>query len=184
MARRRIKRVCILSEALQPHAIGVTAYEPFAISELGGTPAVGMTKTEFTVRLENIGGTGTKTHRLLLQWSGEKAFYGKPPGQETQMTELGTCAVACAVLWHYTGRWVKETTTRGQRFDYWLYDETRKFGMEVSGTQSSEPNEMQERHQQKRRQLLSYGSDGGYVVIVGFARKEIILSYHEPEEAA
>jgi len=99
------------------------------------------------------------------------------------MTEWAACGIACAVLWHYTEQRVLTAAKKGERFDYWIGDDAAEKGMEVSGTLSDDADEMWERHRQKRRQLLSYPSDGGYVVIVGFARHEIIFSYHAPEEA-
>jgi len=55
--------------------------------------------------------------------------------------------------------------------------------MEISGTLSEDAGEMQSRHREKRAQLFSSLTVGGYVVIVGLARREIILSYHAPLEA-
>ena len=180
---RRTKRVCILAEALRPHSIDATMFEPFVIAELGGTPKAGVQTTEFVVTLHNVDSAGTRTHLLLVEWQGAHALRGQPPVQQTVMTEWAACGIACAVLWHYTGLRVLMATKRGERFDYWIGNDTAQQGMEISGTLSEEAGEMQARHQQKRTQLLSYPSDGGYVVIVGFTRREIIISYHAAEES-
>ncbi len=52
----------------------------------------------------------------------------------------------------------------------------------MSGTQTGETSEMQERHRKKHSQLFSSLPVGGYVVVVGLARREIIFSYHAPKE--
>jgi len=122
MAQRRIKRMCVLAEALEPHPIGATIFEPFVASGLGGTPDTGTQTTEFTVTLENIGTERTRTHRLKLQWHGANALPQPYPIQEYVITEWAACGIACAVLWHYTGWRVLTTARTGEGFDYWVGD--------------------------------------------------------------
>ena len=181
MAQRRLKRVCVLTEALQPHPIGATIFEPFVVAGLGGTPDSEMQTTEFTVTLENIGTAGTRTHRLQLAWRGANALPEPYPVQEYTRTEWAACGIACAVLWHYTGWQVKLTADVGDGFDYWVSDGEQLQGMEVSGTLSEAAGEIQRRHGEKQAQLFSTQNVGGYVIIVGLARREIILSYHTQE---
>lgn len=183
MAQRRIKRVCILAEALKPHPIGATIFEPFVATGLGGTPDTGTQTTEFTVTLENIGMAETRTHLMSLQWEGALALPQPYAVQQELRTELAACGIACAVLWHYTGLRVWDSGKKGQGFDYWIGDERQEQGMEISGTILEVSGEMQKRHREKREQLFASYKVGGYVVIVGLARREIILSYHAPEEA-
>ena len=128
-AQRRIKRVCILAEALRAHAIDATVFEPFVISGLGGAQGVGTETTEFVVTLENIGAAGTRRHRLRLQWSAEKALQGASPMQSRVMTEWAACGIACAVLWHYTGQRVLYNAEEGQGFDYWCFRLCRSAAM-------------------------------------------------------
>ncbi len=158
-------------------------FEPFVIAQVEGTPDSGTQTTEFAVTLHDIGRAGIRTHRLRIEWQGANALRGQHPVQEKVMTEWAACGIACAVLWHYTGQWVRTAAQISEGFDYWVTDGVRQKGMEVSGTLSGEASEMQERHREKRGQLFSSRPVGGYVVIVGFARHEIILSYHTPEEA-
>jgi hypothetical protein len=182
--QRRTEPVCVLAEALRPHSIDATVFEPFVVAGLGGTPGVGTETTEFTVTLQNIGTAGTRTHQLQLRWQRENTLQGSSPVQERVVTEWAACGIACAVLWHYTGQRVLYSAGEGQGFDYWVGDEKQEQGMEISGTALEEASEMQRRHREKRDQLFSSLSVGGYVVIVGLARREIIFSYHAPEEAA
>lgn len=183
MALERTKRVCLLREALKAHVIDATVFEPFVIAGMGGTPDSTTQTTEFTVTLQNIGAAGTRTHRLRIQWQGANALQGGLPVQGRVVTEWAACGIACAVLWHYTGLRVEMTARDGEGFDYWIRDGSEIFGMEVSGTQSEEKSEMQGRHREKQAQLFSELFVGGYVVIVGFSRREIIFSYHAPQEA-
>ncbi len=115
--------------------------------------------------------------------AGRNALQGRSPVQDRVVTEWAACGIACAVLWHYTGLRVWTAAREGEGFDYWIGNDSQLRGMEVSGTQSEEASEMQGRHREKQEQLLSELSVGGYVVIVGFARREIILSYHATQGA-
>lgn len=184
MAQRRIKRECLLAEALQPHEIETTLLKPYTIAELGGTPGNGRQTTEFTVTLENIGASGARAHSLRLVWDGTDAMRRLSPAQGRPVTEMAACGIACAVLWHYTALRVEMAAQWGEGFDYWVTDGEERCGLEVSGTQSEDAGELHRRHREKCEQLMSSLPVGGYVVVVGFARREIVLSYHAPEEAA
>ena len=184
MAQRwRTKRVCLLSDALRAHSIDATVFEPFVIAGLGGTPDSKVQTTEFSVTLQNIGQSGLRTHRLRIAWQGANALQGSTPVRGDAITRWAACGIACAILWHYTGLRVWTAAQEGEGFNYWVGDTPQRRGMEVSGTQSEEASEMQGRHREKQAQLFSELSVGGYVVIVGFSRREIILSYHAPQEA-
>jgi hypothetical protein len=100
------------------------------------------------------------------------------------MTEWAACGIARAVLWHYTGQRVLYSAEKGQGFDYRVGNDTEEKGFEISGTRSEEAGEMLDRLREKRGQLFSSLPVGGYVVIVGFARRALIFSYHAPEEEA
>jgi hypothetical protein len=182
VARQKTKAVCVLADALQGHGIDTTILEFVTIAEIGGTPSAGTEQTEFAVTLENVGEAGMQTEHLLIEWQGIKALHGEPPMQGRPMTEWAACGIACALLRHYTDFWIRSTARYGEGFDYWVTNGKRQQGLEVSGTQSQDADEMQERHREKRRQLFSEEQVGGYVVVVGFARREIIVSYHEAEE--
>lgn len=55
-----------------------------------------------------------------------------------------------------------------------------EYGLEVSGTTK---DDVESRHRAKVRQLQEnpYGVDG-YVVVVGFAKREVIISFHRFQE--
>lgn len=183
MARRKTTSVCVLADALQGHGIDATVFEPFVIAEIGGTPSAGTEQTEFAVTLENVGQSRTRTERLLIEWRGSSAFRGRSPMQMREMVEFAACGMACAVLRHYTDFGVRDTAEVGEGFDYWVTNGKQEQGLEISGTLSEAASEMQERHREKRAQLFSELAVGGFVVIVGLVRREVIVSYHESEES-
>jgi hypothetical protein len=183
MAQKNTKRVCVLEEALQPHLVNAPAFMPFVIGALGNPQAVGTQTTEFTVTLENMGQNGVTMERLRLQWQGGTITAPRPPTHSRGMAELAACGIACALLWHYTGLRVLAAAEFGQGFDYWIGTDTEQQGLEISGTQTDDESELRDRHREKCHQLFSVLPVGGYVIVVGFARREVILSYHEPKEA-
>jgi hypothetical protein len=80
----------------------------------------------------------------------------------------------------YAGLHVREVAGNGDRFDYWVDDGEREYGLEVSGTTTYD---IETRHRAKVRQLREnpYGVDG-YVVVVGFTTRKIIFSFNRFEE--
>ncbi len=70
----------------------------------------------------------------------------------------------------------------GDRFDYWVRQGTQELALEVSGTLAPD---LEARHREKLRQLQDnpYGADG-YVVVVGFATRRVIFSFHALEEGS
>jgi hypothetical protein len=68
----------------------------------------------------------------------------------------------------------------GDRFDYWVDDGQREYGLEVSGTLT---DDVEARHRVKVRQLLEnpFGVDG-FVVVVGLANRRAICSFHRIQE--
>jgi hypothetical protein len=71
---------------------------------------------------------------------------------------------------------MREVSGDGDRFDYWVDQEEREYGLEVSGTTTTD---LEARHRMKVRQLREnpYGVDG-YVVVVGFDTRDVIFSFH------
>src|SRR5713101_2292055 len=62
------------------------------------------------------------------------------------ITEWAACGAACAVVWRYAGLRVREVAADGDRFDYWVDDGAREFGLEVSGTTT---DDVETRHRTK-----------------------------------
>ena len=75
---------------------------------------------------------------------------------------------------------VRQVAGDGDRFDYWVDDGRYEHGLEVSGTTR---DDLETRQRAKVRQWRDnpYGVDG-YVVVVGFATREAIISYHRFQE--
>jgi hypothetical protein len=74
------------------------------------------------------------------------------------------------------GKLLLFTAQEGDRFDYWVGNNERQWGLEVSGTIDED---LYPRHRAKIRQLLSnpFGVDG-YVAMTKFSTRESIFSFH------
>ena len=96
------------------------------------------------------------------------------------MTEWAACGVACAIMSLYAKLRLRSVAADGDRFDYWVGDGQHEYALEVSGTIT---DDIEARHRIKVRQLLEnpFGVDG-FVVVVGFATRSAILSFHRFEE--
>jgi hypothetical protein len=167
-----------LSNLRHDHLIGAGIFLPFVISRLR-TEADEL-GTTLTVRLRNLTQTGEQQGQLRLTWLPADLPAQSLGVQERTVTEWAACGVACAVVAVYAGLQIREVTMTGDRFDYWVTDGERDYGLEVSGTLTEE---VETRHRAKRDQLLEnpYGVDG-YIVVVGFATREVIFSFHRFEE--
>jgi hypothetical protein len=99
---------------------------------------------------------------------------------ERVITEWAACGVACVVIAFYAGLTVREVAADGDRFDYWVDDGQYEYGLEVSGTMGTA---LDTRHRAKVRQLCDNPYDvDGYVVVVSFATRHVILSFHRCQE--
>ncbi len=169
-----------LEEIARDHRIGAAVFVPFAIVRLSGN--TGATEATLTVRLRNVGEAGEARRSLHLSWPAERAPVQPLAVQERTVTEWAACGVACAVISFYTGLRVREVAADGDRFDYWVDNGEREYGLEVSGTMTED---LEVRHRAKVRQLCEnpYSVDG-YVVVVGFTTREVIFSFDRFEEAS
>jgi hypothetical protein len=102
-----------------------------------------------------------------------------PPIQAHIITEWAACGIALALVPLYIPYRVLEVAQSGERFDYWLGEAVRAFGLEVSGTIQGD---LDARMQIKRRQLKRnpYRS-AGYVCVVGFEQQQVRLSFYQDE---
>jgi hypothetical protein len=134
------------------------------------------TESVLRVRLRDIETPGPRERSLRLFWNIESDPPRPLAVQEHTITEWAAVAVACVVLARYAARRVRAVAVQGDRFDYWLTDGDKDFGLEVSGTQEED---LEGRHREKVRQLRAnpYGVDG-YVAAVRFATAEALLSFH------
>jgi hypothetical protein len=88
----------------------------------------------------------------------------------------------CVVLAKYTSLRLRAVALQGDRFDYWVTDGQRDYGLEISGTIEED---LEGRHRDKVRQLLAnpYRMDG-YALAVRFAVPEVLFSFHRFGEQA
>jgi hypothetical protein len=162
------------------HRIGAEVFVPFAIVRLRGD--ANTTEPTLTVRLQGIDKAGQTSRTLRLWWSADSAP-AQPLGvSERTVTEWAAYGVACIVVSLYAGLCIRQVTADGDRFDYWVDDGEREYALEVSGTTMTD---VEARHRAKVRQWQEnpYGVDG-YVVVVGFATREVIFSFNRFEEQA
>jgi hypothetical protein len=167
-----------LEDIALDHKIGVGVFIPFVIARLQGEEQA--TEVVLTVTLRDVDNAGDRQKQLRLFWA---SFSGpsQPLGvQERTVTEWAALGLACVVLARYTTIRVSQVAGDGDRFDYWVSDGEREYGLEVSGTMT---DEVETRHRIKVRQLREnpYGVDG-YVIVAGFAGYNIICSFHRFEE--
>jgi hypothetical protein len=162
----------------QIHAIGAALFVPFTIVRLcGETSAI---DTTLTVELRNFGDFSPPQRTLHLSWS-SASIPTQPLGvPDRVITEWAACGIACVVMTLYTGLTVRAVAAEGDRFDYWVDDGQYDYGLEVSGTLGAD---LDTRHRAKVRQLCDnpYGVDG-YVVVVSFASRRVVLSFHRCQE--
>ena len=167
-----------LADIGQTHAIGAALFVPFTIVRLcSESPA---TDTTLTVELRNLGDVSPSQRTLHLSWSSASAPTQPLGVPERVITEWAACGVACVVMALYTGLTVRAVAAEGDRFDYWVDDGQYDYGLEVSGTLGGD---LEARHRAKVRQLCDnpYGVDG-YVVVVNFTTRRVVLSFHRCEE--
>jgi hypothetical protein len=167
-----------LEDIARDHPIGAEVFVPFAVARLRGDQEI--TEATLTVTLRNLGNAGEEQRTLRLSWAVESAPSRPLAVQDRTVTEWAACGVACAMMSLYTGMRVRQVAGDGDRFDYWVDDGKYEYGLEVSGTTR---DDLETRHRAKVRQWRDnpYGMDG-YVVVVGFATRETIISYHRFQE--
>lgn len=167
-----------LEDIDRTHRIGAALFIPFIILRLQGDRET--TETTLTVTLRDIGDTSEAHYTLHLSWSPESVPTQSLAVPERVITEWAACGIACVVVALYAGLTVREVTADGDRFDYWVDDGQYEYGLEVSGTMGVD---LATRHRAKVRQLCDnpYGVDG-YVVVVSFATRNVILSFNRCQE--
>ncbi len=171
--------VLLLDSAFVTRPVNTYIFAPFLVARLVEHPDVQYEKLEYLVTLQDIGSEGTRTVPLVLTWTQAMVPAIPLAAQKEYITEAAAYGLAFAVLTHFTRAVLVDVAERGDRFDYIVAVDGVRYGLEVSGTQMEDLPSLRERHALKIRQLLdSPYSWGGYVVVVGFARREVILSYH------
>lgn len=167
-----------LEDIALDHRIGAGVFVPFVIARLQGEEHA--TEVVLTVTLRDVDNPGDRQERLRLFWASSSAP-SQPLGvQERTVTEWAALGLACVTLARYTAARVSQVAGDGDRFDYWVSDDEREYGLEVSGTMT---DEIESRHRAKVRQWREnpYRADG-YVIIAGFTSYNIICSFNRFEE--
>lgn len=131
---------------------------------------------KLSIRLHNIGSSGSRKRMLHLSWRKLNLPIDPLPIQPKVITELAACGIACVLVPLYADLRVLFTAQEGDRFDYWVGDDERLWGLEVSGTIDED---LHTRHRAKIGQLLKnpFGVSG-YVAVTKFSTRESIFSFH------
>lgn len=167
-----------LEDIARDHQLGTSVFVPFAIARLRGDTDA--REATLTVSLRDVGDVGETQRTLRLSWSADSALTQPIGVGERTVTEWAACGVACVVVSLYAGLHLSKVAEDGERFDYWVNNGEHEYGLEVSGTTT---DDIETRHRAKVHQLREnpYGVDG-YVVVVGFATRNIIFSFNRFEE--
>ena len=138
---------------------------------------------DYQVIMQNVDSPGARSEMVRWTWTEDMVPPTPLAAQPEDVTEWAACALAFAVVSKFTNAVLDSVARRSDRFDYVFAENGILCGVEVSGTQTEDRQMMRDRQIQKMRQLLANPRRwGGYVVIVGFARREIWLSHHDAEE--
>ena len=176
--------VLSLDAAFVSHPVNTHIFAPFLVARLEEHPDTQERTLPYEIVLHNVGVHGLQSVPLILSWT--EAMIPPLPlaAQREYVTEAAACGMAFAVLSYFTSAVLVDVAERGDRFDYIVMENSVRYGIEISGSQTAERSLLRDRHTQKIRQLLDNPQRwGGYVAVVGFTRREVILSYHEAREA-
>ncbi|GEM_PF-939096 len=168
-----------LDEAFQYRPVNTVIHEPYVIARLMEHPARVENSLDYEVILQDVGTPGTRS--LAVRWTWTDKMIPPTPlaAQREYITESAAYALAFAVIAQCTQAELVQVAERNDRFDYILSENGGLCGMEISGSLTDDRQVLRDRHGQKIRQLLENPMRwGGYVAVVGFARREMILSYH------
>jgi hypothetical protein len=168
----------ILEENLRLHAIGAEIFAPFVIERFGAGSNATFAELSVTMTDER----GQEQNRVVhMTWQPQSASTKPFAVQERVMTEWGALGVACALIPALLGLRVLSVALEGERFDYRIGNETGEWGLEVSGTLSESMDDLRERHRLKIQQLRENPALlSGYVIVVGFTLRKILISFHLP----
>ncbi len=172
-----------LEETFLMRPINTKVFEPFVIARLMEHSARVENTLDYEVMLQDVGEAGMRTIPVRWLWAENVIPVTPLAAQPEDITEWAACVLACAVISKFTDAALVMVAQRGERFDYVLSENGVQCGLEISGTQTEDRQTIRDRQQQKMRQLLANPKRwGDYVIIVGFARREIWVSRHSQEE--
>lgn len=164
-----------LEEIITRNAIDTRWFLPFTIYRL--QPLAVDRSVTLDITLQNVLPEPLVVRQLQLTWAQASERLLTPPVQEHVITEWAACGIACALLPLYTGLQVLQVTQVGDRFDYWVGNETQEFGLEISGLLAGD---LEQRHRTKIRQLIeSPHKVAGYISVTNFQAQRSLLSFHK-----
>ena len=160
------------------HGINAGLFIPFVIRRLRADPE--QTDAVLSVSLRNIGSKRKRQRTLRLRWSAGSVADQAMGVAEHTVTEWAALGIACILVGLYPGLKIQAVTGQGDRFDYWVSDGRKDYGLEVTGTLAGN---LESRHAAKVQQWREnpYGVDG-YVISVGFRAAMAICSFHRFQE--
>ena len=171
-----------LEETFQSRPVNTQIFKPFLISRLMEHPATVDNALEYQVHFQNVGVPGTRSAAVRWTWTDDMIPPAPLAAQQEFVTETAAYGLAFAIIQRLTSAELLDSAVRKNRFDYVLIEGGERCGLEVSGTLADDRKIFRDRHRQKIRQLLENPLRwSGYVVVVGFARREVIVSYHAGE---
>ncbi len=168
----------LLEENLLLHSIGAEIFTSFVIDRFGGGSNSGFADLSIS-KTDDIGHEQKSV--VHLTWLARSSTFKPLPVQEHVLTEWGALGVACALIPKLLGLRVLSVALEGERFDYRIGNDTEEWSLEVSGTLSENIDDLRERQRLKIRQLRENPARlRGYVIVVGFTLREILISFHLP----
>ncbi len=169
----------LLDDIVTDNHIYAEFFIPFVLVRLLSVNSNG-NEALLSIRLCDIGQQGERQRILHLSWLQSTPPVAPLPIQSKVVTEFAACGIACVLVPFYARLRVLSTAQEGDRFDYWIGDDERQWGLEVSGTMDED---LHVRHRAKIRQLLSNPfSVGGYIAVTRFSTRESIFSFHRYRE--
>ena len=170
--------VIALEENLSLHPIGAEIFAPFVIERFGA--GSGIVSAELAVTITDEHGQG-QNRIVHLAWQAQSASVKPLAVQERVRTEWGALGIACTLIPALLGLRVLSVALEGERFDYRIGNDTGEWGLEVSGALWEGEDDLRERHRLKIRQLRENPARlSGYVIVVGFTLREVLISFHLP----
>ncbi len=172
-----------LEETFQSRPVNTLIFKPFLISRLMEHPATVDNALEYQVHFQNVNVPGTRYATVRWTWTDDMIPPSPLAAQREFVTETAAYGLAFAAMSNFTNATLISVAARGESFDHVFIENGVRCGLEISGTQTEVRQTIRARQKQKIRQLLrNPNSWDGYVVIVGFVRREIWISHHSQGE--
>ncbi len=167
-----------LEDICTEHLIDASVFVPFVVARLRGDGD--LSEAALRVELRDLLDFDDQVRTIRVIWSGDSTPTTRLALSDRVITEWAACGVACVLVAAYTSLRLLSVAAYGDRFDYWLNDGQKDYGLEISGTVAGE---LEPRHRAKVNQLLAnpYGIDG-YMAVVAFGKKTAIFSFHRSQE--